>query len=281
MSNNSMTHGEVREFVSSLLGPQCEMTDAEVNVFHRNCLIEMWTDLRDFRWYHEDWDIHLNPSQTMVELPADVDRIVRLWDPALCTDLEEVNPVCVAPTPDPPAVVEEDCDCDPGTDKWKRKLTERLSVVQATKPTGFWIDGGSGAYRLHFDPAPSTECTFRLSGFRKPSCTFWIDQMNDAGTEKERIWQEIDLPPDYHGIYAKCVVALAYAACDDPGMAQYWRSLAANEMKSLVDGGDSPGVKKSEMLTLGRGGLRKSSCPSSFACTPKLDDCGGLVQWPR
>lgn len=275
MSAQPMTYAEVRDFVTSILGPSCEMDDGEMVVFYANCLNQMWADLRDTKFFRASYQFTLLPGQKSIPLPSDIWRIKSISDPVLCTELQEIKPVCqTIETVEPPKAECLPCDT---AGKWAN-TDPKPEPVQTVKPTGFWCDGAAGEYELFFEPLPSGECTFTINGQRYINTVLWDDVISPDGS-KVRVWRNVDLPVQFHSIFAKCVVSMSYMACDDPAMGQYWLQLAGNEMEALVNAGDGPGTGKGGGFQMWGDSNDKSSCPSSIKVAPRVMGTDGALVW--
>jgi hypothetical protein len=95
-------------------------------------------------------------------------------------------------------------------------------VPQSVFPTSYTISGN----KIVFDQIPSIvgTQTFKITGTRLPSTTFYVD----AGAT--RTWQTIDLPPELTSAFKLCVQATLMLDVD-PGQAANYYGLANDALK--------------------------------------------------
>lgn len=271
MTARKMSYADVRDTVTSVLGPDCLMTDIEMEVFYSNCLNQMWVDLRDSKYFCQKWTLTLNPGDFSTSVPPEMYQIDRIYDPVTCVDIPEGEPECMPCTVVKPGCSCSSCDCEP-LGKWgERKIVKEEPV----KPTEWWCDTDENGLHLIFSPKPAEQCELTVEGFRRVDCTLWDDEVLESG-DKVRNWRLIDLPAPYHSVFVKCVIGMAFAASDDPGMGDYWRGVAADEMRALLGTGDVLNTPKSEVFCIG--GETRHNCPSSFLKEPNLA-IGAAFKW--
>lgn len=285
MASQATTYAQVRDYVQQTVGDGCDISDEKIIANFSSCLQNIWTDIRTHVWFRRSWDINLAPGQTFATLPAGLETITKVTDPLLCAELKMIEAPCNPPTVAPP-VEECDCCCDDCCNCNKTESSGCWTVPKngsnlgnIAKPTGYYITGDSGEYRIGFDVAPQTTCTLRIEGVRAPDCVFWDER--DTGDEKVREWRVIDLPPRFAQVFKKCAVAEFMADCDDYGAHDFYMNSAANLLKSLIESGDTPSIQNNDVICIG-GGMEKSDCPSSFrkSCTaPNIEYCGGVLEW--
>ena len=89
-------------------------------------------------------------------------------------------------------------------------------------PSGWYAWGNS----FLLDPSPvfSGEQVLEVRGIRAPIARF----------KTGATWQEIDLPFEFRSIFAKTVLALGFAHCEDYASSQFWLEVVASEMKTAL-----------------------------------------------
>lgn len=225
MAQGAMTYWEVLEFVKG--DESCCLDDAKLEVLLVNVLLEMWTELRDCPEYQYSGTFNLTAEQASYPIdtlmpPDGVARIVSLV--LDCDQLKQIGGDLDCPV----------CDPIPGT------------------PTEYWLWGDD----ITFNPIPDADVTLDVRGYRQVNCELY-EIVDDV-----KVWNTVDLPTEFHSVYAKVVQGLSYAQAKDFSAASYWLQIGSNETDSLKEAKDQ---LNRESLIISIGG---NSCKDPCCGTP-------------
>lgn len=142
--------------------------------------------------------------------------------------------------------------------------------------------------QLCLSPIPDSPVTVEVDGYRNVNCELFT--INDDGV---RVWNEVDLPPNYQTVFANLVLSKSFAEAGDFNAAAYWQQTASTGLDSLVqkaenrfdpDAGHHSACQPAEFKLIQRGARR--DCDDKACCDePEMEqilvekvyvDCDGL-----
>lgn len=274
-----LTYAKARNFTGNTLGgATCPVPDDQIEVLMLNCLQRMHADLSDDKHYQTTVELELVDGQCEYDLPALGIRKFHSVEDEDCEQLEycasppnrrqkgikKVTKVCQQSTKFPYKRLSGkypvggkpymDAACEDG----------RCDCPDVVTPSNWSCYGN----KLILWPVPQvpegTTCTITFRGERALDCTLYT--VEDGVKE----WKYVDLPVNYHSVYAKCLMGMALASCDDIERGNWWLSVARDEIEAIKCMDDMPlfesDAKGDNVFCVG-----ENACDYARPCKPKCD----------
>lgn len=273
MAGFSQTYAQIRNYAT---GSGCKNND-RLDFFMVSCLQEIWTKVCDDPYYFEELaldvaegvskvDISQCATITSIKVRYEIDEV------AYCRELGS-----------PTSIPERSCKC-PSTSV----ADVECEHVESGVPNEFEIVGGM----LCLNPVPDTDMVLDIECFREVDCTLFELSDDDPPVI---MWNTVDLPVEYHGIFANLVLSKSFADNGDYAAATYWEQKASTGLDSLVakaenqfdaDAAVSTDCNPMAFKMIRRGDLRGcNKCGDDCCCEPEMQqilvekvyvDCDGL-----
>jgi len=267
------SYGQTRKFIEQYLGQgACTPGEDVLSLLMSNCLMQMWSKTADDKWWENTWTLDVSADGT-VELPDDLGTIFEVATEHGCCEQCPPPPCSVLSTATAQPVDDEPVEPTEPAPKHEAYSSDTTS---ASGGCSYWCEGST----LRFTTV--VEGPVMIRGKRTPDCVLFT---TDADGKKT--WNYIDLPSCYHTVYAKCLLAFAYAHADDVGLAEWWLSIASEEFDSITKVKEKPFVDERSKdggprkIVMNGGGRHKCNgcCPPeiAFSTVEYRDHCTGLV----
>lgn len=270
-----LSYAKARDFVGANLGEGvCPPDDAQLEVLMVNCLQRIYADVSDDKHYQGITDLALVDGQCEYDLPFNVFTSVQDEN---CRDLEYCRT--------PPNAKQKQNRRKPGIQKttFPTVASQRVypcgsnpcqceeECPASIKPTSW----ACYANQLIVFPAPVVpaggECVITIRGRRYIDCTLY-DMIDGV-----KHWRIIDLPPKYHTIFAKCLLAFSLGVLDDQARANWWFQVSRDELEAVKCQDDEltfqPDDKLDEICC-----VSEQACDFAPGCAPKCDN-NDRLQW--